>query len=176
MEDPSIRLAARLTVSAAFLATLLGSALTPAPIHPLPPAHVFGRYATKPPQASSSVASVVEAEHVDPIVTTPARPIVAPNTGSHEDVVAMINQVFGFHAAVARCIASHESGYNPLAVNVNSDRYHSRDRGVFQLNDHWHPDVSDAQAFDPAFNISYAFRMSAGGTNWNAWYTKKYCV
>lgn len=45
-----------------------------------------------------------------------------------------------------------ESGFDPAAVgNVDP-----RDRGLAQINSYWHPSVSDAEAFDPAFCIPWA--------------------
>jgi LysM repeat protein len=43
---------------------------------------------------------------------------------------------------VARC----ESGLNQFAVNVNKNG--TKDRGVFQWNDYWHPSINDEMAFN----------------------------
>ncbi len=43
---------------------------------------------------------------------------------------------------VARC----ESGLNPMAKNTNSNG--SIDRGLYQWNDRWHPEITDQIAFD----------------------------
>jgi len=48
----------------------------------------------------------------------------------------------------------HESGFNPKCRSVNSDG--SVDRGIAQINDRAHPEVSDAQAYDPIFAINWA--------------------
>ena len=46
-------------------------------------------------------------------------------------------------------LAKCESQLNPNAVNAhNNSPASSKDRGVFQINDHWHPEVSDEVAFD----------------------------
>lgn len=51
-----------------------------------------------------------------------------------------------------------ESGFDPAAVgNVDS-----RDRGLAQINSYWHPDVSDAEAFDPVFSINWSADYLAG--------------
>jgi len=50
-------------------------------------------------------------------------------------------------------VAQCESGLNPEAVNVNTDG--SRDRGLYQINDKWHPEVTDEQAFDPIFSTNF---------------------
>lgn len=44
-----------------------------------------------------------------------------------------------------------ESRFDPL-VRGHAD---PRDRGLVQINAFWHPDVTDAQAFDPVFSIRY---------------------
>lgn len=43
-------------------------------------------------------------------------------------------------------VARAESGLRPDAVNVNNGG--SKDRGVFQWNDHYHPEMTDECAFD----------------------------
>lgn len=57
------------------------------------------------------------------------------------------------------------------ARNVNRDG--SVDRGIFQINNRAHPDVSDSCADNPSCAGRAAFRISLGGTNWNAWTTYK---
>lgn len=79
----------------------------------------------------------------------------------------------GAGLADAIAVALAESGGNPKAVHVNADKYRSRDRGLWQINDHWHPEVSDAAAFDPARCAAAAFRISGGGRSWSAWSTWK---
>lgn len=50
-----------------------------------------------------------------------------------------------------------ESGYDPGAVGVTTPS----DRGLNQINENAHPDITDEQAFDPAFAINYtAKRLS----------------
>lgn len=66
-------------------------------------------------------------------------------------------------------IAHQESGYNPAARNVNSDQWSSVDRGLFQINNHWHPDVPDACAYNPVCAARAAYRISSSGTDFGAW-------
>lgn len=47
-----------------------------------------------------------------------------------------------------------ESGYDPAAVGTVD----KRDRGLCQINSSAHPDVSDEEAFEPAFSIPWAAR------------------
>lgn len=71
----------------------------------------------------------------------------------------------------AVAVALAESGGRTDAVGVNSDRWHSRDRGLWQINSHWHPEVSDAEAFNPASAARAAYRISSGGGSWSPWAT-----
>ncbi len=68
-------------------------------------------------------------------------------------------------------IAITESGFRPLANNIDSDG--SIDRGILQLNSHWHIEVSDAAAYDPAQAFKEAYRISSNESNFNSWNTYK---
>jgi len=70
----------------------------------------------------------------------------------------------------AIAVASAESSLNPSAKLVNSDQWHSVDRGLYQINDHWHPEVSDSCAYDATCNTRAALSIS-GGSNWTPWHT-----
>jgi hypothetical protein len=76
----------------------------------------------------------------------------------------------GFRAeklVTAVAVMGAESGRKYLAVGTNPDG--SQDRGLFQINDRAHPDISDADALLPIPNARYAFKMSNGGKNWAPW-------
>lgn len=75
----------------------------------------------------------------------------------------------GLVKAVAVALA--ESGGRTDAVGTNTDRWRSKDRGLWQINDHWHPDVSTAEAFNPSTAAAHAFRISKGGKDWSPWST-----
>lgn len=51
-----------------------------------------------------------------------------------------------------------ESRWDPLAVNEGCDR------GLVQINCESHPEVSDAQAYDPEFALTFAARAIASST------------
>jgi hypothetical protein len=90
------------------------------------------------------------------------------DAGPGRDAVpALIRATFGEQATAALCVAGSESSWNPRALNVNDDG--SEDRGLFQINSRWHPDVSDAQAYDLVANVHYAHALSLGGMDWSAW-------
>lgn len=66
-------------------------------------------------------------------------------------------------------IAGAESSYNPHALGHNDDG--SVDRGVFQINNRWHSEVSDADAFDIEKSAAAAFKISNGGRDFSPWST-----
>ena len=59
-----------------------------------------------------------------------------------------------------------ESNLLADAVNVNDDG--SKDRGIWQLNDGRHSEVSDEEAFDPVKATVHAVRIRGDG-DWTAW-------
>lgn len=95
-------------------------------------------------------ASNVQASSVTPDIETTIR-LVAKNAGVDPDL--------------AMRVAKAESALNPDAVNVNKDG--SRDRGIFQINDKWHPEVTDGQAFDPVWSTQFfCTAFKAGHLDW----------
>src|SRR5690349_2412797 len=76
---------------------------------------------------------------------------------------------------VCVAIAWAESGLRSDAVGYNGPTSGcpdgSRDRGLWQINDCYHPGVSDDCAFDPNCNGRAMFAISNGGTNWRPWST-----
>jgi peptidoglycan hydrolase-like protein with peptidoglycan-binding domain len=71
----------------------------------------------------------------------------------------------------ATAVALAESGGRPNAVNVAGNHPASRDRGLWQINDYWHPEITDAQAFDPFRCAAAAFTISRSGVWWSPWST-----
>lgn len=72
----------------------------------------------------------------------------------------------GHELTVATALMTAESGRYTQAWHDNVDEatgnVTSIDRGLFQINDRWHPDLSDAEAYQPIPNARYAFKMSSG--------------
>jgi peptidoglycan hydrolase-like protein with peptidoglycan-binding domain len=60
---------------------------------------------------------------------------------------------------------------DPIARFVNLGNPRSVDRGVFQINDYFHPDVTDDEADTPASAAKEAYRISKGGTDFSPWAT-----
>ena len=78
--------------------------------------------------------------------------------------------------SIAIRVAKSENAWNLTRsfdcarVGYNNDKHNSRDRGIFQINDYWHPHFSDEQAFDCFENIDYAYEIYKSRGNWSAWY------
>ena len=71
----------------------------------------------------------------------------------------------------AIAIAGAESGYRTDATNTVRNSPPSTDRGLWQLNSYWHPEVSDTCAFDPACSAQAVYKTSSSGTSWTQWTT-----
>ncbi len=67
----------------------------------------------------------------------------------------------------AVAVALAESGGRTDAVGTNVTG--SKDRGLWQINNRAHPDVSDAEALNPLSNAKAAYKISSGGKNWRPW-------
>jgi len=93
------------------------------------------------------------------------------NLGAQELVQLAQAAGTGGDPQTAAAVALAESGGDPAEVGTNQDQWHSRDRGLWQINDHWHPEVSDACAFDPACNARAAYVISNGWTDFSPWST-----
>jgi len=69
-------------------------------------------------------------------------------------------------------VATCESGLNPDATNTNFDK--SMDRGLYQWNDHWHPEITDDIAFDIEKSVrAFCKAFKAGNLYW--WNASKKC-
>ncbi|MBT2400643.1 hypothetical protein [Streptomyces sp. ISL-100] len=71
----------------------------------------------------------------------------------------------------AVAVALAESGGKIRVVNESGNSPASRDRGLWQINDYWHKEVSDAEAFNPPAAAKHVYRISNGGKSWSQWVT-----
>lgn len=71
----------------------------------------------------------------------------------------------GLDRVIAVAIAEAESGLNSKITNTAGNSA-GVDRGIMQINSYYHPEVSNAQAFDPqqAFNAAYKIYQQSGNT------------
>ncbi len=71
-------------------------------------------------------------------------------------------------------IAGAESRWDPGAVSPpNNDTWRSKDHGLSQINDHWHPSYfkQPGKIYEPVFNARAAWAISNHGTNFGPWST-----
>ncbi len=79
---------------------------------------------------------------------------------------------YGVDVELAVRVAKCESGLDPSAVNKNSNG--SQDRGLFQWNDRWHPEISNDSAFNAeASTIAFCKAVNNGNLSW--WDASKTC-
>lgn len=89
----------------------------------------------------------------------------SPASAASSDLCAQTGYDAGFRGdglVTAVAVALAESSCNPSATNVQNNTPPSRDRGLWQINDYWHPEVDDACAYDAQCNANAAFEISAG--------------
>ena len=67
----------------------------------------------------------------------------------------------------AVAIMAAESGLRTDATHTNANG--SIDRGIWQINSVHNGSISPADQLDPVKATAYAYRLSAGGTNWSPW-------
>lgn len=107
------------------------------------------------------------------IKTTPTMAVVRVFLTPNNRTIAEYIQTKNWDYSVAIRVAKSENAWNWTKsfdcgrVHVNTDG--SRDRGLFQINDRAHPDLSDADAFDCFKNTDYAHRMWVT-QGWMPWY------
>jgi len=75
----------------------------------------------------------------------------------------------GVSPLVAEWIVTHESGHHPEATGDGGES-----RGLWQINRAWHPEVSDACAYNVSCSTDWSLeRIRAGHVDeWSTW---KYC-
>lgn len=112
-------------------------------------------------------------------VSPAAIPMAAVDTCADDAYKAGIpyNKSVGGYPAivVAVAVALAESSCNPDAQNVNGPTSGcpngSTDRGLWQINNCYHSNVSDACAYNAMCNAIAAYQISDGGTDWEPWST-----
>jgi hypothetical protein len=117
-------------------------------------------------------AKYVAAESTIPAASTAAN--VTPPSPPHvrwsvRAYVQSAAKASGVNPHVAEWIVSHESRHHPDATGDGGES-----RGLWQINKAWHPEVSDACAYDVTCSTDWSLtRIRAGYVNeWSTW---KYC-
>lgn len=93
-------------------------------------------------------------------------------TETVEQIVRKIAKQEGVDPSLAVRVARCESGLNPAAINKNPSG--SIDRGLFQWNDKYHPEITDVCAFDVECSTSaFCKAFKKGNLYW--WNATKKC-
>ncbi|WP_431916865.1 hypothetical protein [Micromonospora wenchangensis] len=94
------------------------------------------------------------------------------------DLCAQVAYAAGFRnnpLVTAVAVAMAESSCNPSAVGSNGPTAGcsngSLDRGLWQINNCYHPTVTDSCAYNAQCNANAAYSISSGGSNWQPWST-----
>ncbi len=100
-------------------------------------------------------------------------PVVPAKPLTPQELVSKYAQEAGVDQKIAHYVADAESGYQPRKIGDTDILCHNKRspydgqevyaRGVFQITRCYHPEVSDMQAFDPDFNISWGIHQIAQG-------------
>lgn len=101
---------------------------------------------------------------VMPAEVLAAQPLIETPT----EIIERIAKQEGVDPILAIKVARCESSLNPNATNTNTDG--SIDRGIYQINSKWHPEVSADQAFDAEFSARFFCKQFKAGmlSDWNA--------
>lgn len=102
-----------------------------------------------------------------------AGPVSPPGEGARSVVAAAAQAGFrGTLLQVAVAVAMAESGHDPLATNVNTDRFRSVDYGLWQINGYYHPEKLAAGDWrDPFDNAVMARKVFDEAGGWSPWVT-----
>jgi hypothetical protein len=108
----------------------------------------------------------------------PPPPPTAPLPPPGADLCARVGFDAGFRGerlVVAVAVGLAESSCRPDARLANGPTAGcpngSVDRGLWQINSCYHPQVTNACAFDARCNARETYRISSGGTSWQPWVT-----
>lgn len=84
---------------------------------------------------------------------------MGPTAQSWVDLAQQAGATKGLPTGLLAGLIEIESGGNP---NITHDNAHSIDRGIAQINNVAHPDVTNAQAYNPSFAIPWAANELSG--------------
>jgi len=94
------------------------------------------------------------------------------NNETIEEMIRRIAKEEGVDPDLAVRVALCESGLDPDATRENPDG--SVDRGLYQWNSYWHPEISDACAYTPEC-ATRAFCKAVKDGNLHWWNSSRHC-
>jgi len=89
-----------------------------------------------------------------------------------KELIQRVAEVEEVDIDLALNVAFCESSYNPLAVGINVNG--TMDRGLYQWNNYWHPEITDEMAFDP-YTATKEFCKAVKNGNLSWWNSSKFC-
>ncbi|MEU1604145.1 transglycosylase SLT domain-containing protein [Micromonospora matsumotoense] len=174
----ALRLALGLTLVAVVGVSAMPTPATAAPATASPAAHAAKatRPADQAKPAPRPVDQVKPASVGGPAIGAKANRVGVNAVGI--DLCAQVAYAAGFRnnpLVTAVAVAMAESSCNPSAVGSNGPTAGcpngSLDRGLWQINNCYHPTVNDTCAYNAQCNANAAYSISSGGSNWQPWST-----
>lgn len=95
-----------------------------------------------------------------------------PLSGLNEAIIRKVANEECVNPDLAVRVAKCESNLNHKALNTNKDG--SQDRGLYQINNKYHPEISDEEAFNPIFATKFFCKAFKGG-NLSWWDATRKC-
>ena len=82
--------------------------------------------------------------------------------------------IYGINPELSACLVSHESQWNPSRRGLDTGNTISR--GLWQINDFWHPEVSDAVAYNYKLSTIWSLKWIKSGhvSQWSTY--SLYCA
>ena len=116
-----------------------------------------------------SVERRVQAKTMSSTAPMPESSTVAYKRTTVRAYVQSAARAAGVNPRVAEWIVAHESRHHPEATGDGGES-----RGLWQINKDWHPEVSDACAYDVTCSTDWSLlRIRSGyADEWSTW---KYC-
>ncbi|SCG71775.1 SH3 domain-containing protein [Micromonospora rifamycinica] len=183
LPTPAARRALRLALGLALVAVAgagtMPAAATAAPTTTAPAAHARPAPGPADQQAKPAPRPADQAKPAS--VGGPATSAKTARVGVNAvgiDLCAQVAYAAGFRnnpLVTAVAVAMAESSCNPSAVGSNGPTAGcsngSLDRGLWQINNCYHPTVTDSCAYTAQCNANAAYNISSGGSNWQPWST-----
>jgi len=97
-------------------------------------------------------------------------------TNNVEQIIIDAANRWGIDVNSFYCLAVAESGVLPNNSARNTDKYRTLDRGLYMINDYWHPEVSDSCAYNAECSADWsAMRISQDyGYEWYGYNSNNY--
>ena len=119
----------------------------------------------KPPKVEAMIDPYISSSNVSPT------PILCPTSVVLRQEIIQYIRCKDWPDEEALAIAMCESKLNVDAINLNKS--HSLDRGIFQINQKFHTEVTNECAFNAKCNIDAAYNIWKKNGNFNQWVCKK---